>query len=140
MKPAIAICAVAAALLTAACAYTPQKPGDQAAIDAQIAARQGKEVDNICFTRDIHGWRELGDHAVLVEKGVNDWYKLDLTGTCRPDWAFNTIALRTRPSGSLCLTRGDTVATYTLPGGETCFINAIHQWDEKAPIPRATTH
>jgi len=135
-----AIPALAAACLAAACAYTPQKSTDQAAIDAEIAARQGEAVDNICFTRDINGWRELGDSAVLVQKGVNDWYKLDLIGTCRPDQAFNAIAIRTRPSAGFCLSKGDTVTTYTTPMAEQCAISAIHKWDEKAPLPKSAQH
>lgn len=135
MKNAIPVLAVA--LLSVSCAHWPREKADGTSIEAEIAARQGKEVDRICFARQINGWRAIGEHAVLLEKGVNDWYKLDLVGTCRPEWAFNAIAVRTRPAGSLCLSKGDRIETFTTPMVESCAIVAIYEWDEKAEVPPA---
>jgi len=125
--------------MLAACMTAPEGRRDQATLDAEVAARQGEQVDRICFTREIDGWRALGEDAVLLEKGVNDWYKLDLAGTCEPEWAFETIALRTRPAGSLCVSEGDAIQTLGMPGDGTCFISAIHEWDEDAAVADART-
>jgi hypothetical protein len=134
MRSALALIAAAAAL--AACATAEQRAEVDAALEREIAARQGDEVDRICFTSNINGWRPLGRDAVLIRQSVRDWYKLDLVGPCEPEWAFNTIAIRSRPTGSSCLTPGDTLATddRTMPG--TCFIDAIHVWNEDAPVPQ----
>jgi hypothetical protein len=57
------------------------EPTQDANLQAQIAARQGAQVDRVCFTREIDGWCELGDGAILIENGANDLFKLDLLGT-----------------------------------------------------------
>lgn len=115
-------------VISTGCATT-----DRADVDAEVAARQGAEVDRICFTRQIDGWRNLGRNAILVEKGVNEWFKLDLTGPCEPDLAFERIALRTRPPGG-CLSKGDAVATFTTPTYGVCYITRMYSWDASTPV------
>jgi hypothetical protein len=134
MKLAVAV--TVAALGVAACQTEEERAASEAELQQLIAARQGAEVDRICFSQQINGWSPLGRDAVLIRKSVNDWYKLSLSGTCQPEWAFNTIAIRSRPTGSSCLTRGDRLTTddRTVPG--VCFIDAIHEWDEDAPVGR----
>lgn len=138
------IFAAAAALLGAAACQTEQSQAARAAADAEtqalIAARQGAEVDRLCFTSNINGWNELSRSAILLERGVNDWYKVDLTGTCDPQWAFNAIGIVSRPAGSSCLTRGDRLVTddQTVPG--VCYVDRIYEWDEtKEPAAASAT-
>jgi hypothetical protein len=135
MKAVAAIPAVA--FILASCAPYTQIAPDRSALEAEIATRQGKEVDRICFASQINGWRELSRDSILVEKGVNDWYQLDLSGTCEPDNAFDAIAVRTRPAGSPCLTKGDSIQTFDAPIKGSCFIRSIHEWDDKAEVAGA---
>jgi hypothetical protein len=133
MRALIALAAVA--LAAAACQSSQQVETERsAALEAEIAARQGAEIDRVCFTRNINGWRPLGRRAVLVRQSVRDWYMLDLVGSCEPAWAFNTIALRSRPAGGSCLTRGDTLITDDVAVPGRCMIDAIYEWDEGAPV------
>jgi hypothetical protein len=136
MRSALALIAVAS--MAAACQTAEQRAQTSAALEREIAARQGEEVDRVCFTGNINSWRPLGRDAVLVRQSVRDWYKLDLLGACQPDWALTTIALRTRPSGSSCLTRGDTLITNEPNVRSSCFIDAIHVWNEDAPVAEPT--
>lgn len=100
--------------------------------------RQGEEVNQICFTRNINGWQALGSRSLLLNKGVNDWYKLDLIGTCRPDWAFNAIALRTT-GGSSCLSKFDAIKTFDDPVSMgSCQIQHIYKWNKDAGGDKAT--
>ncbi len=125
------------AILLAGCAASAE--GDAADgndIDAEIAARQGEEVDRVCFARSINGWRSLGRRSILIEKGVNDWYKLDLIGTCDPQWAFDAIAIRTRPAGASCLRRGDRIDTPDRSVSGSCAITKIYRWNEAADEKR----
>jgi hypothetical protein len=133
MRPVILI---AAAFGLAACQTAAERETADAETAALIAARQGAEVDRICFTGNINGWNELSRNAILLEEGVNDWYKVDLVGTCEPEWAFNTIAIASRPAGSSCLTRGDRITTDDRNVSGVCYIDRIYEWDEtKDPAP-----
>jgi hypothetical protein len=132
---------VAAALALVAC----QSPTNQSAaapgagrpgkptVEQLVAARQGPEVNQVCFASQINGWSALGDKAVLVEMRLNDWYKLDLSGDCQPQWAFNAIKIRSFP-GSDCISRGDRLTTDDRAVRGVCFVNAIHKWNYKAPV------
>ncbi|PQA86178.1 DUF6491 family protein [Hyphococcus luteus] len=115
-----------AVLSLAACQAYPDKTDDS--LQAEIAQKQGEEVSRICFARTINSWRPLGDDAVLIEQGVNDWYQLSLSGACKPEWAFDAIALKTR--GSSCITKGDKISTPDSITGGPCFITDMHEWNE----------
>ncbi len=117
--------------LVAGCAAVPSAEEREARLAAEIEARQGEQIDRICFSRSIDSWREFGDDDVLVREGVNDWYRLELSGTCDPGLALTTIGLRTS-GGSSCLHRGDRVVTNTNGFPGRCFITAIYEWDEAA--------
>lgn len=101
--------------------------------------RLGPEVNNICFARNINGWKEIkgDDRAVLLETGVNNWYRVELAGSCRyRDFRFaQSIGIESRPGGG-CVTRGDVIL---VNGGggfvNRCFITKINEWDDKAPPP-----
>jgi hypothetical protein len=128
---------IAGAVALAGCQTAADRAGRQDRLEAEIAARQGAEVDRICFARSVNGWRPLGRDALLLRHSGDRWYKVDLAGTCDPEWAFNAIGIETRPAGSSCLSRGDHISTPDTPTDGRCVIIAIHEWDEDAEIPDA---
>lgn len=98
--------------------------------------RIGEEVDRICFGRNINGWREVKgeDDVVLLEKGVNNWYRVELLGACdeRVFRFAQKIAIDSRPGGG-CVTRGDTIIVEDTPGfTRRCSITRMYEWDEDA--------
>lgn len=126
---------MATALALGACQTAEDRAASEARLQAEIDARRGEEVNRICFQRNINGWRELSDEAILLQRGVNDWYMVELRGVCDPTMAFNSIALVSRPAGSSCLSRGDKVIIPDDVIGGQCFIDRIYKWDEDAEIP-----
>ncbi|MCG8440261.1 MAG: DUF6491 family protein [Caulobacterales bacterium] len=124
----------AAAAIVAGCQTIAQAPEPDPELAALVEARQGEEVDRICFTRSINNWRALGRDSLLLEKGVNDWFKVDVSGTCDPKFAFEFIALSPR-GGSSCLTRGDRIDTDASPPRGFCLISRMYRWDETAEVP-----
>jgi len=134
----IGVCAglgVVACLVLGACVYAQSDAADEA-IEAEIEAKQGAEVDRLCFVQSINGWKALGKDFLLLKKAVNDWYKLDLLGTCHPEWAFDAIAILPQPSTSVCLRPGDQIRTFDSPASGSCMISKIHTWDEDAEVAR----
>lgn len=98
--------------------------------------RLGKEVDRICFQRTINGWRAVKgeDNVVLLERGVNNWYRVELLGACRSSLFRSAIAIGidSRPGGG-CVTRGDRILVEDSPGfTQSCVITNMYEWDEKA--------
>jgi hypothetical protein len=133
MKHAIA--AGAAALLTAACTT----PATETAAMAEPDPRQGAEVRQICFTQQIRGWREHDRRSIIVEKGVNQEFKLDLIGTCQPDDAFLTVGLDTRVGSGTCLSTGDRLVTDVTYDG-SCSIRRIYEWNKDAGAATASAN
>lgn len=98
--------------------------------------RIGAEVNSICFARTINGWKSLKgvDNVVLLEKGANDWFYVEVQGYCpsRIFRAAETIGIESRPSGG-CVTRGDVIIVRdTGHFTNRCFITRMSEWDEKA--------
>lgn len=130
MKGLIAAAGAGAVLIAAAAMAEEAKKSD--APDPRI----GAEVSSICFARTINGWKALKgvDNVVLLEKGVNDWFYVELQGYCpsRIFRAAETIGIESRPSGG-CVTRGDVIIVRD-SGHFTsrCFITRMSEWDEKA--------
>jgi hypothetical protein len=122
-----------AALMAAACQTQTEETAD-----ATPDARQGKEVSQVCFTQQIRSWKPLGrEQAVIIEKGMNEHYKLDLIGTCRPDDAFMNIGLVSRFGGGSCLSRGDDLVTDARYNDGPCSIRRIYEWNDKAEVVAA---
>jgi hypothetical protein len=104
-----------------------------------VDLRLGEEVDRICFGRDINGWKTVDkeDDVLLLERGVNNWYRVELLGAC--DYyvlrrAFS-IGLDSRPAGG-CVTRGDYIIVEDSPGfPRRCAITRMYEWDDDAPAP-----
>ncbi len=129
MKLAFAACA--SALLFAACSTPPAQTAD-----AKPDARQGKEVRQVCFNQQIRNWRDNDRRSIIIEKGVNDEYKLDLIGTCQPQDAFLNIGLVSRVGGGSCLSTGDKLVTDTRYDG-SCSIRRIYEWHKDATTTAA---
>ncbi len=118
--------ACSSVLLAAACTT----PATETA-EAKPDPRQGAEVRQICFNQQIRNWRENDRRSIIVEKGVNEEYKLDLIGTCEPDDAFLRIGLVSRVGGGTCLSSGDKLVTDSDIGG-SCSIRRIYEWNKDA--------
>ncbi|PQA86512.1 DUF6491 family protein [Hyphococcus luteus] len=130
--PLIAAAGMAAAVMNAA-AFAEHHEGDEAeAPDPRI----GEEADRICFASTINGWRSVKgeDDVVLLQRGVNDWYRVELNGGCRESIFRSAIAIGidSRPGGG-CVTRGDVIIVKDSPGfTRRCMISRIYKWDEDA--------
>lgn len=104
--------------------------------------RVGDNVDRICFGRNINNFTAIDgeDDAVLLEKGVNDWYKATLTGACNYrelKWA-QAVAIEQHPAGG-CITPGDYLifsqsafGDFRFPNAPRCAISKIYKWDPDA--------
>lgn len=131
----------ASAALIAALAATTADAGEPAKPDPRL----GEEVNQICFARSIDGWRTLKgvDDVVLLERGVNDWYYVELIGMCSESQLrfAQSVAIVSRPAGG-CVTTGDTLVFSDSAFSNDrpiernrCTIRRIYKWDEKAPAP-----
>lgn len=104
--------------------------------------RQGAEVDRICFGRNINNFKTIDgvDDAILLERGVNDWYRAKLLGACSYSqlrWA-QAVAIEQHPAGG-CVTDGDYLifsrsafGDFSFPNTTRCAITDIHEWNEDA--------
>lgn len=104
--------------------------------EEKVDPRLGERVDRICFQRNINSWRSVKgeDDVVLLERSVNNWYRVELSGGCDERlFRFATaIGIDSRPGGG-CLTRGDTIIVEDGPGFDRrCIITRIYEWDEDA--------
>lgn len=132
---------VLATLMLAAGIYSAANGENKSKDDRDVTDdyRVGSEVDRICFSRNIDGFRPAGkyDDAVLVERGVNDWHLLTLSGACRyRDFrSAYAIGIDERPRGG-CVRRGDIVIVESVGNFiNRCFINEIYEWNDNAEPP-----
>lgn len=101
-----------------------------------VDPRLGKEVNSICFQRNINGWRAVKgeDDVVLLERGVNNWYRVELNGGC-DERLFRfaiAIGIESRPGGG-CVSRGDVIIVEDGPGFDRrCVVRRMYEWDEDA--------
>ncbi|MDG1731749.1 MAG: DUF6491 family protein [Thalassotalea sp.] len=116
---------VSSVSLLSACAVNPD--------DAQpkkVDPRQGEEVNQVCFNRTMDSWSPIeGENkALIVFDRRKEQYKLDLIGTCDPEFAMMRIATVSRGSSS-CLSRGDKVITDAdMDRHDSCTIMGIYKW------------
>jgi hypothetical protein len=129
MKRTIVVAAAVGALTAAAAADRYERPDGP---DPRI----GPEVDRICFASTINNWKEVDgyDEAVLLERGVNDWYYVSLSGAC-DRYLFRhafAIGLDVRPGGG-CVRRGDVIVVRD-PSyfNRRCIITRINEWNDRA--------
>ena len=113
--------------------------GEEGGVDRRI----GEQVDRICFSRNINGWRSVKgeDNVVLLKKSANRWFRVEVSGAC-PERVFRfaqSIGIDSRPAGS-CVRRGDIILVKdTGDFTRRCFIQRINKWDHKAPAPGEET-
>ncbi|MFN0022327.1 MAG: DUF6491 family protein [Parvularculaceae bacterium] len=139
----------AAAALAALGAAGSVLAGEKRAADTPESSkadpRLGEEVRQICFSRSISGFRTIDDEddAILLERGVNDWYKTTLAGACNYNQLrfAQSVAIDQRPGGG-CITRGDALVfsdsafgDFSFPNATRCIITEIYRWDPKAKAP-----
>jgi hypothetical protein len=124
MRHILAACA--AGLLAAACST----PATETA-EAEPDPRQGKEVRQICFNSQIRNWKEHSNKSVILEKNVNEEFKVDLIGACQINDAFLNIGLISRVGGGTCLSSGDRLVTDARYDG-SCAIHRIYEWHPDA--------
>lgn len=103
--------------------------------------RLGKETNRICFQRSISGWKSVKgeDDVVLLERGLNHWYWVELAGGCRESMLRSalSIGIDSRPAGG-CVSRGDVIIVRDTPSfTRRCVITRIYEWDEDAVAEEA---
>lgn len=125
-----------AGALLAGAGATAEESGDK------VDPRQGEKVDRICFGQNINNFKTLDseDDAILLEKGVNDWYKATLIGSCNYSelkWA-QSVAIEQHPAGG-CVTPGDYLifsrsafGDFSFPNTTRCAISEIYKWNPEA--------
>lgn len=116
--------------------FADPKTGDAASTKSD--PRIGEEVRSICFGSSINGWRSVKgeDDVVLLERGVNQWYRVELVGGCdeRLFRSAFSINIESTP-GSLCVGKGDVIIVEDSPSFQRrCFIKRIYKWDEDAVL------
>ncbi len=126
----IASAGLAAAAMATVGFAQPQEDG------ATADPRLGKEVRNICFQSTINSWKAIKgeDDVVLLERGVNHWYRVELAGGCRSNILRSalTIGIDSRPAGG-CVSRGDVIIVRETHGFDRrCVITKMYEWDEDA--------
>lgn len=101
-----------------------------AASEKKPDPRQGKKVSQLCFTRQLQGWRPQGTDGVILERSIRDEFFVTLTGGCRPDLAFTNLGFKTFGNSS-CLSSGDRIATDEQGPPISCLVKDIYEWHEK---------
>ncbi len=89
------------------------------------AGTQGSSVNSVCFSRDIRNWYALDDQSLIVERGRENYYKLDLIGGCDTSQAF--LTLRTESRSGICLSPGDQIS-FPHDRGFSCSVTRIYEW------------
>ena len=107
--------------------------GDKAGIPLDSDPRIGEEVNQVCFTRNVHSWSKVDNdrHALNLKMKNRETYNLKLSSGCDPDWAMTHIAVITR-GGANCFSRGDKIKTDGDMHGMACIILGINKWDADA--------
>lgn len=90
---------------------------------------RGPEVSNVCFNRNINNWREMGRGQLLIERGVDDWFLVEMSGGCDAGLSRLTIAIEDRGGGG-CLDAGDRITFSDGAITRQCTVRRIYEWDE----------
>ena len=105
--------------------------------------RIGEEVKRICFARNIDNFKSIDgdDQAILLEEGVNDWYRVELSGACRGSTIRHAQSIALDPRAGSCLRRNDVLILSDSVFGSNdafrnrrCFIGKINVWNEDAEL------
>jgi len=92
---------------------------------AVLAGTQGDSVSSVCFLRDIRNWYPLDDRSLIIQRGRDSYYKLDLVGACDTSQAF--LTLRTQSRSGICLSPGDQIS-FPQDRGFSCSVTRIYEW------------
>lgn len=85
----------------------------------------GEELNSICFNRQINGWQPLNRNAIILEKGVNDYYRVTLDGGC--DAQSSGLSIATESRTGICLQEGDEI-DFEGDFSPSCRIDQINAW------------
>jgi len=85
----------------------------------------GEEMNSLCFSNQIRGWQPLSRNAIVLEQGLNDYYRVTLNGACDATRSGLTIATESR--SGICLEIGDDI-DFANDFSPSCSIQSIHAW------------
>ena len=103
---------------------------------AAAAARKGGE--QCFFARNMTSFAPVGREKLNIRVGVNDYYQIDLLGTCQDlDWS-QRIGLQSRGSDWICSGLDVTIIVPSQIGPQRCNASSIHKLTpaEVAAIPK----
>lgn len=127
------IAGVLSTLILAGCASSVSLSEKQAELLSD--PRVGAEVNKVCFSRSIDGFRENHRGSVVLTRGVSDHFLVLVSGCPSLDRA-QSIGLANKTS---CLRRSDRLEVSdsvfspsgSFPGvPDSCFIDSIFEWNE----------
>ena len=116
MKISTPILATGLMLLTACQSSTP---------NAVQRGTPGEELTSICFNRQISGWQPLSRNAIILERAVNDYYRITLDGGC--DAQRSGLSIATESRTGICLEEGDEI-DFEGDFSPSCRIDQINAW------------
>ncbi len=98
--------------------------------------RLGEETNRVCFARTIRGFSDPTETTVVIEARTNTFYLLETRGSCqnlefakRMSFDESLSCIRTNDRFGV----SDSVfASGFGPGGGTCQIRAMYEWDPEA--------
>lgn len=85
----------------------------------------GEQVNSVCFTNQIRGWQPLSRNAIVLERGLNDYYRVTLNGAC--DATHSGLTMATESRSGICLGIGDDI-DFANDFSPSCSIESIHAW------------
>lgn len=92
---------------------------------AVLSGTQGDRVSSVCFVRDIRNWYAFDDRSLIIQRGRDNYYRLELIGACDTSQAFMT--LRTQSRSGICLSPGDRIS-FPHDRGMSCSVTRIYEW------------
>ncbi|MEO1310191.1 MAG: DUF6491 family protein [Pseudomonadota bacterium] len=96
--------------------------------------RRGETVRSICFRSTINNFSVIARDKVVLTRGVNDQYLVELAGGCDARDAFTSIGVGGRGGGS-CVTKFDDILLdRSVAGPRRCQIREIYDWDPDADV------
>jgi hypothetical protein len=107
--------------------------------EVALAASRSDEGRSCFFAKNVSSWSAAGRDKVNLRVGVNDYYQLNLLGTCPDiDWT-QSIGLESRGSDWICSGLDVTVIVpRTTIGPQRCQATALHKLTaaEVAALPK----
>lgn len=111
--------------LLASCTSTDEGPATEGGLTDSRHGVAGDEVASICFNREISSWQELTRDSIVLERGLDDYYRVELAGPCEPRDAF--LSLRVESRDGICLGTGDEI-DFPDDNAPSCTIRRINEW------------